>query len=430
MSTLRTGYMFGTRMYYNILSRQSVLSTCALSEYCLYQREPVSRFCVVKHNAIKHTRFMSTKRKLESKDSNKSLQKAHEPDHVEGCSLKTGSQPGSDASMVADQPDRSDGKDNTTSGQQATEILSQLGPDDQKRLQVLQLEYDVWWSMGTRVPSKMSDDMWLHLLTHCLTPSSRRKIYHFWTKRENTILKKEEKHKARSEVHKDRQQQREQENVTISEEDAQWRRNRLLAPIAESKMHKHFNNNIAFAAVHGPHLAIDLGFGADMREREVRNLFSQLLDCHGFNKQQREPFHLHFCGAPGQDPWLWDNLESRLTEVPYTLTPDEVFTQYPAKSLVYLSPNAPKMLETFDHDAVYVLGGIVDQSQELPLTFAKAKKLKVQTRKLPLDKYLIWKIGSKALTLDQMVKILYTFKDTGDWLQAFTHVPKRKFDWR
>ncbi|KAJ1172868.1 hypothetical protein NDU88_004710 [Pleurodeles waltl] len=43
-------------------------------------------------------------------------------------------------------------------------------------------------------------------------------------------------------------------------------------------------------------------------------------------------------------------------------------------------------------------------------------------------RYLQWEIGGKNLTLDQMIRILLTPKDNGDWKKALEFVPKRKHD--
>lgn len=37
-----------------------------------------------------------------------------------------------------------------------------------------------------------------------------------------------------------------------------------------------------------------------------------------------------------------------------------------------------------------------------------------------------WQSGGKSLTLDVVMKILCEIKDTGDWVKALSHIPKRK----
>lgn len=67
------------------------------------------------------------------------------------------------------------------------------------------------------------------------------------------------------------------------------------------------------------------------------------------------------------------------------------------------------------------------QTNQEPLSLAKAKKEKLRMAKFPLDKYLQWGAGSgKTLTLNQCTSILLDVKKTGDWKYALRHVPKRK----
>jgi ribonuclease P protein 1 len=58
------------------------------------------------------------------------------------------------------------------------------------------------------------------------------------------------------------------------------------------------------------------------------------------------------------------------------------------EKIVYLTPHCREDLGKWDHDAVYVVGALVDKSTQDPFSLAKAKKLGIKTRKLPLDHYL------------------------------------------
>ena len=70
----------------------------------------------------------------------------------------------------------------------------------------------------------------------------------------------------------------------------------------------------------------------------------------------------------------------------------------------------------------------MDRSIQSGLSLAKAKRLKLNTARLPLDEHLHWEIGAKNLTLDQMIRIMLTVKDTGKWEEALKFVPQRKHD--
>jgi len=98
----------------------------------------------------------------------------------------------------------------------------------------------------------------------------------------------------------------------------------------------------------------------------------------------------------------------------------------PKEKIVYLTPHCREELDIFDHDTTYIIGGIVDKSNQEPLTLAKAKREGIRMAKLPLDRYLHWASSSKSLTLDQMIKIMLDIKFTGDWNVALKHIPRRK----
>lgn len=57
-------------------------------------------------------------------------------------------------------------------------------------------------------------------------------------------------------------------------------------------------------------------------------------------------------------------------------------------SLVYLTPDSPNEMTHYDHNAVYILGGIYDDQNKEPLTYEKALRQNIRHVRLPLEKYL------------------------------------------
>lgn len=53
---------------------------------------------------------------------------------------------------------------------------------------------------------------------------------------------------------------------------------------------------------------------------------------------------------------------------------------------MYLTPHCREEMTTYDHDAVYIVGGIVDTGENEPVTLAKAKREGIHMQKLPLDR--------------------------------------------
>ena len=78
--------------------------------------------------------------------------------------------------------------------------------------------------------------------------------------------------------------------------------------------------------------------------------------------------------------------QSQQPEYPLIINPKSYLKRYPKEQLVYLTPHCQEELLVYDHNAVYIIGGIVDKSSGEPLTLAKAKREGVRMQKLPLDR--------------------------------------------
>ncbi|ESN96417.1 hypothetical protein HELRODRAFT_68039 [Helobdella robusta] len=189
--------------------------------------------------------------------------------------------------------------------------------------------------------------------------------------------------------------------------------------------------NIFQAMMHGPHLVFDFSFEEHLTEKELKDLMRQIYNSHGMNKLAKEPFHFHFCSIKQSSSTSQKLLKAfpNMAEIPITVSEQSYLDLYPREKLVYLSPNATEVMANFDHDLVYIIGAIVDKAVETPLTMAKAKREKIRMMKFPLDRYVKWSSGSKALALNHVVDILLHLKTSQNWNDALTKcLPKRKFD--
>lgn len=144
----------------------------------------------------------------------------------------------------------------------------------------------------------------------------------------------------------------------------------------------------------------------------------------------KTPFHLHFCNLNPDGSYHKELLKRYGAEtwerLMITASPQRYVDMFPRQQLVYLTSDSPNVLHTFDHDKVYIIGALVDRSSQPGLSLANAKRLKLATARLPLDEHLDWECGAKNLSLDQMVRILLTVKQTGNWEEALAFVPQRK----
>lgn len=205
-------------------------------------------------------------------------------------------------------------------------------------------------------------------------------------------------------------------------------KNTMLLRTFKRNLYKYYSKRLANAALFGPKIVIDFGYDKFMTIKEKRACTSQIRLLYAFNMFEREPYDLYLCNA---------NPESRCVqylrrEMPniddsfVTVTDKSYLDLFPKENLVYLSPHAPEDLATYDHKAIYIIGGFVDTVKREDISFSKAQEGGIKSYSLPLDKYLKWGSGTKSLAINQVYSIMKTLRDTGDWKEAFKHVPQRK----
>lgn len=288
----------------------------------------------------------------------------------------------------------------------------------------------MWREAGKLVPEEMTDQE-VQALSELSTKSARKKYLKF-------LAIKEGLKKARKEKQQKRKKEREasMEQSRGQDDDDDQRRpefkNTLFLQFWDRSLDKVLAWRNAQAMRFDQPLVFDLSYQSNMSRREIENTVSQLMEVEGWNRRAKEPFHLHYCnlqpnGAYEQEllkrygPETWNRLLITSTNLPHV----DVF---PREQLVYLTADSPNVLRTFDHSKVYIIGALVDRSIQSGLSLANAKRLKLATARLPLDEFLHWEIGAKNLTLDQMMRIMITLRETGKWEEALKFVPQRKHD--
>lgn len=152
------------------------------------------------------------------------------------------------------------------------EILANLSPEDEKRLKVLKLEYDVFMSTGLRVPDHVSDKEWVYLLYNCRSPRSREGYYRYLFKREKTIESQFQKRAANRRATEEKRKLMEQQK----DEGTYEFLNTFQMYTRETTMNSWYSNNLCYALMNGPHLVFDFSFEDEMTEREIRNLVRQV----------------------------------------------------------------------------------------------------------------------------------------------------------
>lgn len=315
---------------------------------------------------------------------------------------------------------------------ESAELTSSITEDDkelEKTLRILCMELESMRQEGSQVPEALSLNDWRSLL-QLKSFSKRKKFYQFlFIKGVKKSLEKEKKQK-RSLKYKATLEANQEEATKINQKYGLMH-NCIFLRIYNATITENDNYRLVRAMqMDEQKLFIDCGYEQNLSQYEIANLSSQLLLAFSNNRSHADPFVLHMCNLRPEDMTV-KMLERTLPTVyhptfPINVTDKHYLDMVPKEKLVYLTPHCKEVMETYDHEAVYVIGGIVDRSNQEPLSLAKAKREGLRMAKLPLDQYFNWNSSHKSLTIDQMVKIMLDMRSTGDWNYALQHVPRRK----
>ncbi|NWW02005.1 TM10C methyltransferase, partial [Oreocharis arfaki] len=277
---------------------------------------------------------------------------------------------------------------------------------------------EMWKLAGRAVPENISEEQ-LKTFMECPSKSAKKKYLKYLHLKE--LHKKNDKRKM--------EEKRERRLEAQASKTDETKKSPFIC-MWSSTMDKAYNWRAAQSMIFGQPLVFDMSYEKEMSVREVTNTVRQIVLSESCNRRSVDPFHIHFCNFKDDSLYhreflkqyseAWDKLLITVTDQCYT----EIF---PKDKLIYLTADSPKVMKTFDHDKIYIVGSMVDKSIKTGVSLARAKRLGLETAALPLEKYLLWNTGAKNLTLDQMMHILLTLKDTADWKKALEFVPKRKY---
>ncbi|NXA13494.1 TM10C methyltransferase, partial [Sapayoa aenigma] len=303
--------------------------------------------------------------------------------------------------------------------EEVSETVSE--PKELSSLAAARETLEVWRLAGRLVPENISEEQ-LKTFMECPSKSAKKKYLKYLHLKE--LYKKNDKRKM--EEKRERKLKEEEETPKTDETS---NKSPFLC-LWSKTMDKAYSWRAAQSMIFGQPLVFDMSYEKEMSFREVSNTVKQLVLSESSNRRSVDPFHIHFCNFEDDSLYhrefikhyreAWGKLLITVTDQCYT----EVF---PKDKLIYLTADSPKVMKTFDHNKIYIVGSVVDKSIKKGLSLARAKRLGLETAALPLDNYLLWNVGAKNLTLDQMMHILLTLKDTADWKKALEFVPKRKY---
>ncbi|XP_072940880.1 mitochondrial ribonuclease P protein 1 homolog [Epargyreus clarus] len=306
--------------------------------------------------------------------------------------------------------------------------LSKGNAELEKKLRVLMLEVEVMRQDGRPAPNTLKKDQWEQLLE---LPSRNQRNHYllFLFKTE----KAKENRKAKKETKRQEYENSEPEDTREYPDDLLYglKHQSLFLRIRDQSINNFDNYRSLQSMRYGQPLIIDCSYEEHMVRREIVNAAVQVTLLFGDNRIHKDPFDVHLCNVNLEGPFMRQvHKNIPLIDEPWcplNIHSKSYLDMFPKDKLVYLTPHCREEITNYDHDAVYIIGCMVDKINNEPLSLAKAKRDGLKMGKLPLDRYLEWGPGSKKnLNVNHMISILLDLKATGDWEYALRHVPRRK----
>ncbi|XP_037380497.1 tRNA methyltransferase 10 homolog C [Talpa occidentalis] len=281
---------------------------------------------------------------------------------------------------------------------------------------------EMWRLLGREVPECISEEE-LKTVMECVSKSSKKKYLKYLYVKEKVKKAKQIKKQMKAEANEKAKKDRLPESTTEDKKDF------LFLRLWDRNMDIAMGWKGAQAMQFGQPLVFDMAYDDYMNPKEMQYTVSQLLESEGWNRRNVDPFHIYFCNLKIDGSYhreLVKRYGEKWNKLLLTATEKSYVDIFPKDSIIYLTADSPNVMTSFKHDKIYIVGSFVDKHMHPGASLAKAKRLKLATQCLPLDKYLQWDTGTKNLTLDQMIRILLCLKNTGSWEEALKFVPKRK----
>lgn len=174
-------------------------------------------------------------------------------------------------------------------------------------------------------------------------------------------------------------------------------------------------------------VAIDLSFGPLMSAKEHASVSNQIKRAYGHNKAAVKPVALHLTGlaCAANHPAMLGSCVGWSSWPDVEAIESAAHEHWPTNA-VWLSPDAPDVLETLSPDDVYVVGGFVDRSVRKGETLRRAEAAGVRAVRLPVAEHAARSDLHPILSINAVVQILGEVHAGTDWSAALaTHVPAR-----
>lgn len=154
-------------------------------------------------------------------------------------------------------------------------------------------------------------------------------------------------------------------------------------------------------------ILIDLSYEHLMNDKRILSFQNQFNSAYLILGYSKNPFHLLCCNASEDS-----KIKQHLSGIKYFVSTTEksYLDLYPRNKLVYLSPCSQNMLEKFDHNLVYIVGGY--SMQEESPCMEVVKKRHVKTARFPIE---LRNRKNYNFNLDDVLELLLMLKMNKSW---------------
>jgi len=310
------------------------------------------------------------------------------------------------------------------------EMITESVGDDQegrRRIKLFQMHHEVARQEGERVPYKL-DDKTLCEIAQIGSTSGFKKLLAYMLKNEmrafNNGLKRRDKEARLDEV-KAASAARKAGLGAVS---YGLGSNTIHLRFYKTTFnHTHDWNAIREFNGWGVPLVINMAHHETYRLKRpaLKSLAAEIKNSIIVNKTSKTPFQLHVTDLTDSSTRLLEDYydTSLRPEAPCNVTRESHLDLFAKERLVYLSPDSNQDLKRFNSDDVYVIGGIIDKTDEKkPITLSAAKRHRIRHARFPMRQNL----GLTAeLNVETCVAILNDLMATQDWFFSLRWVPSR-----
>lgn len=310
------------------------------------------------------------------------------------------------------------------------EAITEGNPEKLTSLKVLQLEVDLLRQQGEQVPLCISTNIWKILL---LCPSTQKRLELL---RRSRLLEIKIEHSKKKELERKRSyaefKAKEQASriteTTSSPVQYRLTDTSLFHRIRDHTMFKLYNFHLHLAEWFGPKIIVDCGYEAFMNSQASKLAAKQMIQMWLENREHSSPYDIIFCNV-NENGALWQQFSKRFSskaevDCPLHFTSENYLNLFPKKNLVFLSTESKKVLYTYSHDDVYIIGNhlyiqdincfngqsnndifagaYVDKYKSHQVPLIKAKHDGLRVKRLPVNRYVKLRVNSKLPTINQV----------------------------